>query len=225
MTPICSIVVAVCFFAQADDTKKEIPVGVAKYFEQAETQRKAAIITLESEIKTRIAQNAKRKLGQDAKREQGKLIADMKRDLERLKKNQLPFIPTLKPFKLAVGQAGEIELDAGFSAVSFVSPTGGPVMTTPGQSETSLRVFQVIGPRDMLIEPFYYAGTPPVEKRGQLFWVKGLETKTFAENSKTRLPGKFYVSENKTYNTQLGQQTVFVIELIDVEPWQEKKGK
>lgn len=206
-------------FCVADDPKEK-PPAVKAYFEYADRQRQTKIAEVEQDIKDRLSGAAKRKnTTQQQRKQQGAEIAAVKTELESLKKNDPPFVPTIKPSSFQVGQMGAIVLDSG--AEGFVMTTPGRRTTSSaGSTATQIRVSHVESKKEMTVEPFFREGK--IERIGDPFLVNGVDTTNMVDGQTISLDGIFHVSRTKSFSTVGGKFTMFVLESIDVAPWQKK---
>lgn len=111
-------------------------------------------------------------------------------------------------------------------------PTVGQIGRLPS---SNVRIAQVTGPTDMLIQVIWSHSAPvsiPITRGGRNyrrlpghtqrveFWVNGIQTGNLANDMSHTLGQVFSITGNKTYETVDGStQTVFVIEPVDLTPW------
>lgn len=101
-----------------------------------------------------------------------------------------------------------------------------------------VRVFQVVDERNALIELLSYTGgrlirlgqprlgtksefSPP-EERSAVYWLNGVPTNRFSDGRSIELDGFYAVTGNRTYETDEGTNTVFVVEPFDMKPYERR---
>lgn len=213
MFAICAVMFSLSFAQEP----KEMPPLVKRYIEFSDEKRQAKIADVEQDIKDRIASAAKRRNATQAqKKQQGAEITALKKELDSLKKNDPPFVPTINPSNFQVGQMGSMVLDSGTSGFANILPDGRQV-SSPGTTATKLRVFQIENKNQMTLQPYFTNGKIDFAK--DLFIVKGIDTTRFATGQTISLDGVFRVSGTHSFDTLGGNLTMFVIEPINVAPW------
>ncbi len=109
-------------------------------------------------------------------------------------------------------------------------PAVGMLGTLPNPEVT---VTQVLGPTEMLIRLTWFYSPPfsvpngrggqfrtPARERTARFWVRGVPTEEFADESRQFLRQAFHIAGTQQYETEAGSRsTVFVIEPVDLAPF------
>lgn len=193
-TIFTAALVALSLLLCAAAIAEPVPGDVAAYAAKSRRERAAAL-----EKARRAVENARKNRASDSQ---------LRRFEDRVLYLENPLATYYAPLDLKTARIGDIGMLA-----TPDSPRTGP-------APNRVQVFQVVGPRDAIVEFVWFvpsaSGKPADTEKEQRYWLAETDTSQFVDGKSTSLEGVYWIPKTVTYKTAAASNTILMLAPLDI---------